>query len=165
MDRYTTLGHSTILEVSYRVTPQTIRDTLEETGWSAGKLGRELAVYRHEGAFANQPYRRQTIHDYMTLHHPIGQPFAMALARLISGDGHIRVIQIITPDLEIHEAIPYGAAVRGYFRRCACGCGLIVMSSAHHYYDDEHLRLACNTRRRQRYAERKKENAEKRPTV
>ena len=155
MDRYTTLGHTTILEASYRVAPETIETTLSETGWSLGELGRQLAVYRREGAFANQPYKRQAVYSYLTGHHPISRPFALAMARLISGDGHVRAIQIITPDLEIHETIPYGAAVRGYCRCCACGCGLVVVSSAHRYYDDEHRRLARNQRRRQQYAARK----------
>ena len=165
MEGQSPISPVTILEASYRVTSRTIEATLLETGWSLGELGRQLKVYRQEGAFANQPYSRQAVYGYMIGHHPISQPFALAMARLVSGNGHVRAVNIITPDLEAHETIPHGASMRGYCRRCACGCGLIVMSSAHHYYDDEHLRLACNTRRRQRYAERKKENAEKRPTV
>jgi len=113
-----------------------------------GELGRQLATYRREGVFAGQPYRRQSIYGYMIGHHPISQPFALAMARLISGNGHVRTMQVVTPDLESHEDIPHGAAIRGYCRRCACGCGLVVMSSAHHYYDDTHLRLARNQRRR-----------------
>ena len=147
---------SAILEASHKVTPQTIRDVLDDTGWSFGELGRQLKIYRREGAFANQPFSRQAVFGYMTEHHPISQPFAMALARLISGHGCVLAVHIVAPDLVGKETIPHGASVRGYCRSCGCGCGLVVVSSVHRYYNDEHRRLARNARRLQRKQERKK---------
>jgi len=145
-----------ILEASHKVTPQTIRDVLDDTGWSFGELGRQLKIYRREGAFANQPFSRQAVFGYMTEHHPISQPFAMALARLISGHGCVLAVHIVAPDLVGKETIPHGASVRGYCRSCGCGCGLVVVSSVHRYYNDEHRRLARNARRLKRKQEQKK---------